>query len=43
MVAFLDGLVLNLVGGQGRGPLRTRCGGRRRRRAVRGKGGRRRW
>jgi hypothetical protein len=32
--AFLDGLVLTPVGGRGRGPLRTRCGGRRCRQAT---------
>jgi hypothetical protein len=32
--AFLDGLVLTPVGGQGRGPLRTHCDGRRCRQAT---------
>jgi hypothetical protein len=41
--AFLDGLVLTPVGGQGRGPLRPRWGGRRCWRATRSSSGRRRW
>jgi hypothetical protein len=34
VAAFLDGLVLTPVGGRGRGPLRTRWGGLRRRQAT---------